>query len=181
MKCPRCALDVTDAVPRCLGCGFTVADLDRVLGQPPKRDGAVLDEASMLSPEERVALAARVRQLSDELNGELVIVTTPNARGVRPAQLAFWLFNRWQVGGPTHAGLLVLVTREERWVQCEVGYTWEGAISDDEAGDVLDEAVVPHLREGRFADGLLAGIEALAAPLRSLQRESERTSAGGVA
>lgn len=181
MKCPRCSLDVTDAVPRCLGCGFTVDDLDHVLGQPPAKEGCVLDEAGMLSLEEHVALTQRVQQLNDELDGEMLIVTLPDARGVKPAQLAFWLFNRWQVGGPSHAGLLVLVTRAERRVECEVGYAWEGAISDDESGEVLDREVVPRLREGRFAEGLRAGVEALAAPLRTLKEQGASAPAGGAA
>lgn len=182
MKCPRCGVVVTDALPKCRGCGFTVDDLDRMLGQPPAKEGVVIDEAGMLRLEERVALTQRIQALNDELDGELLVVTLPNARGVKPAQLAFWLFNRWQVGGPAHAGLLILVTREERRIECEVGYAWEEAISDDESGDVLDQVVVPHLQEGRFAEGLLAGVEALAVPLRTLKGQGEPASpVGGMA
>ncbi len=169
MKCPRCGLIVSDAIPKCRGCDFSVAALDRVLGAPPARSGPLVDDAGLLSAEEQAALRAALSALADELEGELVVVISPNARGVKPAQLAFWLFNQWGVGGPQHAGLLVLVARDERRVECEVGFAWEGAIGEEESGDVLDREVVPKLREGRFAEALETGIEALVAPLRALK------------
>lgn len=169
MKCPRCNLLVTDAVPKCRGCDFTIADLDGALGQAPARTGLLSDDAGMLTEAERASLSARLAALKDELEGEIVVVTVPDARGVKPAQLVFWLFNQWSVGGPSHAGLLVLLAKKERRIECEVGFAWEGAISDDESGDVLDRVVVPLLREDRFADGITAGVEALADVLRGIK------------
>lgn len=169
MKCPRCGWIVTDAVPKCGGCDFSVADLDQRIGEAPQRQGLLTDDAALFSADERAHLEAHLGALSRELEGELVVVTVHNARGVKPAQLAFWLHNRWNVGGPSHAGLLVLVAKDERRVECEVGYAWEGAITDDESGDVLDREVVPRLREGRFAEGLKAGIDALAVVLRQIK------------
>src|SRR5690606_31363810 len=138
---------------KCAGCDFTASDLDKQLGSPPPRAGLLLDDAGLLSEPECVALAERLAALAAELDGEIVVVTVPNARGVKASQLVFWLFNRWQIGGEGHAGLLVLVAEQERRVECEVGFGWEAMLSDDESGNILDREVVPHLREGRYAEG----------------------------
>lgn len=177
MKCPRCNLIVTDAVPKCGGCDFTLADLDSTLGDAPARTGLLTDEAGLLTEAERDALSARLAALKDELEGEIVVVTVPDARGVKPAQLVFWLFNRWGIGGPPHAGLLILLAKKERRIECEVGFAWEGAISDDESGDILDNVVVPLLREERFAEAITAGVEALAVPLRAVKSGADAAPA----
>jgi uncharacterized membrane protein YgcG len=48
-------------------------------------------------------------------------------------------------------------------VQCEVGYGFEGALSDSEAGRVLDFHVVPLLQRGAVAEALYHGVHLLAA------------------
>lgn len=167
MKCPRCGLVVTDQVPRCRGCGFGLSDLDRRAGPLPERAGLVNDFAELLSSDERAALEEELQRLREALGGEIVVVIVPSAGAVRPAEYAFWLYNRWAVGGPGHAGVLLLLALADRRIESEVGYGWEPVLTDAESGAVLDECVVPLLREGRFAEGLRAGIERLAAILEA--------------
>ena len=159
MKCPRCGLMVTDRVPTCRGCGFSVADLDRKLRQPPARVGFVNDFAGLLSAEEKAPLEERLFQLQHQLNGELVLTMVQSTKPVKPAEYVFWLFNRWQVGGAAHTGLMVLLTQAERRVECEVGYGWEPFISEEASGRLLDRHVLPLLRVGKVAAALREGVE----------------------
>lgn len=165
MKCPRCSLIVTDIMPKCVGCGFTIADLDRKLSRVPERIGFVNDFAGLLSDTERANLEARLSQLNQKLCGELVLVTVKSTKPIKQPEYVFWLFNRWQVGGEAHAGLMILLTQKERRVDCEVGYAWEPIISDVESGEVLDEVVVPLLKDGKVYDALRQGVERLASIL----------------
>ncbi|NLC55758.1 MAG: TPM domain-containing protein [Armatimonadetes bacterium] len=167
MKCPRCGLIVTDQVPQCRGCGFSLEDLDRRAGRLPERTGFVSDHAGLLSPEERAALEQRLARFHEENGGEIVVATVATTRPVKPAEYVFWLFNRWNVGGPEHAGLLLLLAVAERRIESEVGYSWEPFVSDVESGEVLDEYVVPLLKEGRFAAALTTGVERLATILEA--------------
>ena len=48
---------------------------------------------------------------------------------MKPAEHVFWLFNRWNVGGPEHAGLLLLLAVAERRIESEVCH-WEPFVSD---------------------------------------------------
>ncbi|MBI3947382.1 MAG: TPM domain-containing protein [Armatimonadetes bacterium] len=162
MKCPRCGLLVDDQVPRCRGCGFGIGDLDRRLNNPPERAGLVNDLAGALPASDRDAMAQRLAQIHATTGGELVVATVQTTKPVKPAEYVFWLFNRWEVGGPSHAGLLVLLAMDERRVECEVGYLWDVLVSDEGSLEILEQAVVPHLKEGRIAEGLRAGVERLA-------------------
>ncbi len=162
MKCPRCGLIVTDMVPKCQGCSFSIADLDRKMRRVPERVGFVNDFAQILSADERARLDSDLAQLSQDLNGELVLVIVPSTKPVKPSEYVFWLFNRWQVGGEAHAGLMVLLVMEERRIESEVGYAWEPIISDMESGRVLDEHCVPLLKDGKIYGALRQGVEQLA-------------------
>lgn len=171
MKCPRCSLSVADAAPRCAGCGFGLEDLDRLCGALPPRAGCVHDAAGVLEEGDRARLEERLLALGKAAGGELAVVSERSAAPVTAAQRAFWLFNRWGVGGETHAGLLVLLATEDRRVECEVGYAWEPLLGEDETGEVLDALLLPKLREGRYAEALLAGVEALAARVGAAGKE----------
>jgi uncharacterized membrane protein YgcG len=166
MKCPRCGLEVSDEVPRCGGCDFAIADLDAACGAPPARDGVVIDGAKKLSEAEHTALTEQLAALAKEVPGEIVVVTTERAP-VKPAQYAFWLFNRWQVGGEAHAGLLVLLSFADRRVECEVGYGWEDTLDEVQTGELLDDAVVPLLADGKVAQALAAGVDRIGQRLRA--------------
>lgn len=178
MKCPHCGLIVTDRVPVCQGCGFSIGDLDRKLGRAPERAGYVNDFASLLLPEQKAQLEERLSQFQQKNRGELVLVTAPDTQPVKPSEYVFWLFNRWQVGGGEHAGVMLLLAQEERRIESEVGYSWEPVITDLESWEILDELVAPLLREGKTFEGLLKGTERLIAILEGALQPPDRSPAG---
>jgi uncharacterized protein len=55
-------------------------------------------------------------------------------------------------------GALVLLSVGERKVWIEVGYGLEGFITDGFAGETSREYMVPFFRQGRYGDGLKAGV-----------------------
>ncbi len=159
MKCPRCGLIVTDQLPICQGCGFSIRDLDRRMGQMPERVGFVNDFARLLPTEEKARVEDRLSELHQRCGGKVVLVTANSTKPIKPSEYVFWLFNRWSVGGGVHAGLLILLAWEERRIECEVGYSWEHIISDVESGEVLDAHVVPLLKAGKIAEALEHAVE----------------------
>lgn len=165
MKCPRCGLIITDMVPQCRGCGFSIRDLDKKLRRLPERSGFVNDFANLLSAEEKTHLEDHLSRFHQKTLGEMVLVTAPKTKPVKPSEYVFWLFNRWNIGGEAHAGVLLLLAQKERRIESEVGYSWEHIISDVESGKILEETVAPLLKEGKVYEGLLKGTEQLIAIL----------------
>jgi len=162
MKCPRCGLVVTDSMPTCRGCGFSLGDLERRLRQTPARSSLVNDIAGLLSVDQRASLEDRLHELQQHLGGEIIVVTVKSTRPLKPSEYVFWLFNHWQVGGKDHLGLMVLLAEKERRIECEVGYGWEPILSDAESGQVLDRYVLPLLQTGKFYEALRQGTGQLA-------------------
>lgn len=165
MRCPRCSTEVTDALPTCAGCGFGIADLDALLGEPPPCRGRVTDHAKLLSPDGFVRIEERARAFEGRTGAELRVVTLDTTAPAKPGEYAFWLFNRWDVGDiggqDVNRGLLVLVAKAERSIWCEVGHGLEGLVTDAAAGQVLEEHAVPFLARGEVDDGVFQAVDVL--------------------
>lgn len=166
MKCPRCGLAERDASARCAGCGFSIAEFDAYLREPPARPEAVDDGAGLLDDAAHERLVAHLRERNALGHGEIVIVTRTHTRPVTPAEYAFWLFNRWQLGAPKHRAVLVLLALSERRIETEVGYGLESVATERATALVLEQHVLPHLREHDYPAALLAAAAALGEMLR---------------
>ena len=162
MHCPHCQKDINDCAPECAECGFHIRDLDAELGTPPERMGAILDGAGVLSEEGSTKILARLEEFRARCGHDFAVITLKSTAPRTPAEYVFWLFDRWEVGGEAHDGLLILLSMEERRIECEVGAGLERMLDDAASNLVLTRHAVPHLSRGAFDDGLYHGVDVLA-------------------
>jgi uncharacterized protein len=73
---------------------------------------------------------------------------------------------------------VLFVFVEDRLLRLEVGYGLEGALTDLESKVILEEVLVPRLREGDWDGGLEAAAEAIVAAIRGEYRPDPRASPG---
>src|SRR5690606_20721952 len=62
----------------------------------------------------------------------------------------------------TDAAVLIVLASDDREVWIEVGYGLEGVITDGFAGSTSRQVMVPLFREGRYGEGLYAGVVEIA-------------------
>ena len=65
--------------------------------------------------------------------------------------------------------MLLLIATEDREVRIEVGRGLEGGLTDATAGVILDEVIVPHLRENNWGGAVIDGIIAINETILSKQ------------
>ncbi len=162
MKCPKCEALMNDDTPVCVGCGFDIHEFDSVLKTAGEREGSISDWAGALSEEGRARIEARLQLFTEKTGMDYCLVTIESSQPQSPREYVYWLFNRWNIGGDDHLGLLVLLSMAERRIEVEVGHTLEKHISDDEAGGVLEHHAVPFFKRGDFAGGLFHSLDMLA-------------------
>lgn len=162
MKCPGCDGFINDCTPKCEGCGFDILEFDKVLQTPCDRSGGLNDWASVLTQYGCEKIGQRLEAFAALTGIDFCLVTLPSSEPRSPREFAFWLFNRWKIGGDDHRGVLVLLSMEERRIEVEVGFSMEKFISDDEASGVLEHHVVPFLKKGDFDNGLFQALDVLA-------------------
>lgn len=130
----------------------------------PPLSGFVMDRASLIDREARMAMEAELRALDAEGRMQMVVATLYTT-GDRPiAETAITLARGWGIG---HAGrddgVLLLLSERERQARIEVGYGLEGVLTDAAARIIIAESIAPALGEGDFTAAARRGMDAVLA------------------
>lgn len=111
----------------------------------------LLDGAGLLTETEQSALLAKLNEISERQQIDVIIVTTETPEGKTPRNYADDLFDQNGYGfGTEHDGVMLLVSMEDRdwWITtCGYGMT---AITDDGIRYISDR-FLPDLKDGDYA------------------------------
>lgn len=133
----------------------------------PSPIGFVNDFAHLLSDTERTQLEARLVTLEKNTSAEVAVVTVVSLDGEPMEDYAAGLFQSWGIGKKDKDnGVLFIMSVIDRAVRIEVGYGLESIITDGRAGRILDKDVLPHFKEGDYAQGLREGVAAIESYIR---------------
>lgn len=129
----------------------------------PAPRGNVNDFANVIPAEDERSMDGIINAVREQTGAEIAVVTVPSMEPYPTIEdYGIALAEEWGVGSSADDGVMVIVALEEREVRIEVGYGLEGAIPDGRAGRILDDYVLPDLRNNDFGAGLLNGVAAVA-------------------
>ncbi|HEY8551159.1 MAG TPA: TPM domain-containing protein [Vicinamibacterales bacterium] len=135
--------------------------------QIPALTGPVNDFASVLDAADEAEIERMVAQLQ-QATGDVIVVAT--IQSVDPfADIREYAVEMFENHGrgigerDKDNGLLILLSVGDRQVWIEVGYGLEGAITDGFAGETSRQYMIPFFRDGRYGEGIKAGVARLAA------------------
>lgn len=135
--------------------------------QFPEPSGYVNDYTGLLNGQEKAALERIITDLERQTTAEIAVAVVQTAKPLDPKMYAVELFERWGIGKKgKDNGLLVLLAMEERRIEVEVGYGLEPYLLDSQVTEVLDRYVIPRFKEGKFGEGLIAGVSEYAGMIR---------------
>lgn len=81
---------------------------------------------------------------------------------------AYELFNAWGIGSQErNNGMLLLVSKGDRKARIELGADW-GRGHDQDAKRLMDEQITARFKEGRFSEGIVAGVSGMSSMARGL-------------
>jgi uncharacterized protein len=126
----------------------------------PALTGRVVDQAGLLSAEERAALTATLESLEAKTTDQLVIVTLKSLQGTSIEDYGYQLGRHWQIGQKDkNNGALLIVAASERRVRIEVGYGLEGTLTDALTRYIIETSILPRFKAGDFPGGIKLGTE----------------------
>ena len=147
-----------------LSCAFgqgSAAESDLFL-KSLQPQGAVSDWAGAFTPEQKTALESRIAALRQANGAQLAVVALKSLKGGEIDDFAVKLFAQWGIGEKgKDNGVLLLAAIEDRKMRIEVGYGFEGVLTDAGTGRIQDEYIIPRFKEGNFAQGLSDGADVL--------------------
>lgn len=129
----------------------------------PEPSGYVVDAAGLLGDEAKQQVTAICEELDQKTGAQIAVAVVPSIAPLEVEEYAVHLFEKWGVGSKKEDnGVLFVIAQKERRVRIEVGYGLEGLLPDGRVGGLLRSEVVPHLRQGDWNAGVVAGVQALA-------------------
>jgi uncharacterized protein len=133
----------------------------------PALKSRVNDHAGMLSPDAERRIEILLKELEEKDSTQVAVLTVPSLDGDSIEDFSIRVAERWKIGRKGFDnGVILVVARDDRKVRIEVGYGLEGRLTDLTAGRIIRDRVVPEFRAGRFDQGVLNGVNAIAEVVR---------------
>lgn len=149
---------------------------------PPPPANFFTDSVGVVSAAEGAQIEARLRELErTSSNQVLVVVADRVPEGYSSLEeYTNRTAQAWKVGDQSHDnGAVLFVFVGDRKVRIEVGYGLEGALPDALASRIISDEITPRFREGKYGEGILAGVDAIIRATRGeYQPVSKSFSAG---
>src|SRR3954451_20200315 len=139
------------------------AGTDGLLPIPPLT-ARVTDLTQTLTTGETQALEAKLADWESRTSNQLAVLLVPTTQPEPIEAYALRVAEKWKIGRKGQDnGALFVIAKNDRKMRIEVGYGLEGVLPDVIANRIIREDVAPAFREGKFADGINAGVDRIIA------------------
>lgn len=144
----------------------------------PALSGRVVDQAQILLPNTEAELTGKLAALEAETGDQFVVVTLDSLQGLEIEDYGYRLGRAWGIGSAANDnGVLLIVAPNDRKVRLEVGYGLEPVLTDALSNQIIQTEILPPFREGGYARGIGAGVDAVMTQLRLDPAEAQARAA----
>ena len=127
-----------------------------------KEQVAIYDYAKMLSGLEAKVLEEKLQHYHDSTSTQIVIATVASLKGNDIEDIAIKWAHSWGIGQEKEDnGLFILIARDDRKIDIEVGYGIEPFLTDGLAKRVIDRVITPSFKQEKYYQGLDRGIDVI--------------------
>ena len=125
----------------------------------PTLNEPVIDQAHILSAEDKEAIGQKIRALHDTGKAQIGVVIVPTTGQEDIFGFAMRIADQWQLGSAKQDnGLLIAIAVNDRRMQILTGYGLEGVIPDIIANRIINQQITPYFKQAQYAQGINAGL-----------------------
>lgn len=152
----------------------------------PKFTGLVVDDAGILPADVKARLTQKLEALQKDTNRQFVVVTIADVQGYPLEDYGYQLGRAWSVGlKDVNNGAILLIAPNnpagQRGPRLEVGYGLEPVLTDALSSVIINNRMMPLLREGKVPEAMEAGTDAVIEQLRASPDEAKARTDAAVA
>ena len=145
---------------------------------PPPPSHYFNDGAGLVSPEDAARIDAKLRDFDEQTSNQIVVAIFPELPEPSLEDFTVRTAQAWRVGRKKlDNGAVLFVFVKDRKTRIEVGYGLEGALPDALCKDILQDRLAPEFREGRYAAGIDAAVDAMMQATRGEYKATGRRQA----
>jgi len=124
--------------------------------------GFVNDFADIFTDEQENALNIKLSNFEKESSNEIVVVAIQNLGEDTIENYAVELYAEWGIGKEKNDnGVLLLIARDDREMRIEVGYGLEGALTDLQSYQIIENYLVPNFKQEKYYEGVDSAVEVI--------------------
>jgi uncharacterized protein len=126
----------------------------------PPLSARVTDLTNTLNAGEKQALESKLAAWESSTGNQLAILMVPTTQPEPIEAFSIRVADAWKIGrkGQDNGAVLV-VAKDDRKLRIEVGYGFEGVLTDATSRRIISDTISPLFRQGQFAGGLNAGVD----------------------
>ncbi len=127
---------------------------------PPKPFTSIYcqDLANVLTDRTKLKINSISHEINLKTGVQIVVLVVPSLNGINESDYALDVFRTWGIGNKEkNNGILILLALKERKSRIEVGYGLEGALPDGKVGRIIDEYMVPALKQEQYDTAVRQG------------------------
>jgi uncharacterized protein len=130
----------------------------------PPLTGRVVDLTNTLNAGERQALDAKLAAWEARTTNQLVVLVVPTTVPESIDEYGIRVAEAWKIGQKGEDnGAIFIVAKDDKRMRIEVGYGFEGVLTDVTSRRIIGETVAPLFSQGKFAAGIDAGVDRIIA------------------
>ena len=134
----------------------------------PKVREYVTDQTGTLSASDISLLNEKLRAFDKQTTTQIVVVMLPTIGENILEEVSLKVAEANGIGRKDNDnGVLLLIVKNDRLMRIEVGYGLEGALTDALSSQIIRKEITPRFREGDFAGGVNAGVDAIMAATKN--------------
>jgi uncharacterized protein len=161
----RLATAVLAAVAMVSVAGAVTWDTNKDGQRPiPALSSHVTDITNTLSTGEKQALDAKLSAWEARTTNQLVVLVVPTTAPETIDDYGIRVADAWKIGQKGEDnGAIFIVAKDDKRMRIEVGYGFEGVLTDVTSRRIIGEDVAPLFSQGKFAAGIDAGVDRIIA------------------
>lgn len=148
----------------------------------PALTARVIDQTATLGETQRGALEAKLAAFEAQAGPQIVVLLVPSTAPEDIASYAQRVGETWKIGRrEVGDGLLLVVAKNDRKLWIATAKALEGAVPDLAARQIIQNTISPAFKQGDYAGGLNAGVDALMARIKgeNLPAPQAKSPGGG--
>ena len=156
------------------------------LAAVPPLSARVTDLTGTLRADEKQALESKISSWESSTGNQMAVLMVPTTQPEPIEAYSIRVAEAWKIGRKGQDnGVLLVVAKDDRKLRIEVGYGFEGSLTDVTSKRIIAETIAPLFRENKFAQGIDAGADQIMAvvdkgePLAAKPAAKKSSQGGG--
>ena len=126
----------------------------------PPLAARVTDLTGTLSAADRQTLEAKLANWERETGSQFAVLLVPSTQPEPIEAYSIRVADAWKIGRKGQDnGVILVIAKDDRKLRLEVGYGFEGVLTDATSKRIIAETITPLFRQGQFAAGINAGVD----------------------